>query len=40
MDDELFAKVFDSVQSSMKLSSRWTDLSDRAYTTQRDRVLG
>ena len=40
MDDELFAKIHDSVKSSMKLSSRWTDLSDRAYTTQRDRVLG
>jgi len=40
MDDELFAKIHDSVMSSMKLSSRWTDLSDRAYTTPRDRVRG
>jgi len=40
MDDELFAKIHDSVMASMKLSSRWTSLSDQAYTAQRDRVLG
>jgi len=40
MDDELFAKVHDSVMESMKLSSRWTGLSDSAYTAQRDRVRG
>ncbi len=40
MDDEFFAKVHASVMESMKLSSRWTALSDGAYTAQRDRVLG
>jgi len=40
MDDEFFAKVHDSVMSSMALSSRWAKLSDGAYTRQRDRVRG
>jgi len=40
MDDEFFAKVHDSVMSSMKLSARWTDLSDGIYTRQRARVAG
>ncbi len=40
MDDELFKKTYDSMQNSMKLSSRWSALSDGAYTRQRDRVKG
>lgn len=40
MDDELFAKVHKSATASMKLSSRWTDLSDGVYNRQRSRVLG
>ncbi len=40
MDDELFAKVRESVAESQRLSSRWAGLSDGYYTAQRDRVLG
>ena len=40
MDDELFAKIRESVSSSQRLSSRWSGLSDGRYTAQRDRVLG
>ena len=40
MDDELFAKTFESMSTSMVLSSRWAKLSDADYTRQRDRVRG
>ena len=40
MEDEFFAKVNESFSESMKISSRWTGLSDGAYTRQRDRVRG
>ncbi|MEM8789036.1 MAG: TRAP transporter substrate-binding protein [Pseudomonadota bacterium] len=40
MGDELFKKIFDSVQASMRASSGWLTQSEGAYRTQRDRVLG
>ncbi len=40
MDDALFKKVFDSMQSSMKKSSAWIEIADGAYARQRNRVLG
>ncbi|WP_264213205.1 TRAP transporter substrate-binding protein [Leisingera thetidis] len=40
MGDELFAKIRNSVESSMKASSGWITKSEGAYRTQRDRVLG
>ena len=40
MGDELFKRIFDSVQASMKSSSGWLTRSEGAYRTQRDRVLG
>jgi len=40
MGDELFKKIYDSAQSSMKASSLWQNLSSGVYTAQRDRVLG
>jgi len=40
MDDELFKKIHDSVMASMKLSARWLEISDGAYTAQRNRVRG
>lgn len=40
MSDELFAKIRESVNTSMRSSSAWLALSDGAYTAQRDRVLG
>ncbi len=40
MDDAFFKKVYESVQSSMKLSAKWDSLSSGAYTRQRTRVLG
>jgi len=40
MEDEFFARTHDSAMRSMRLSSRWAELSDGAYTRQRDRVLG
>lgn len=40
MDDELFAKVFNSVRDNMKKVSGWIEASDGAYTRQRNRVLG
>ena len=39
MSDELFAKIRESVNTSMRSSSAWLALSDGAYTAQRDRVL-
>jgi TRAP-type mannitol/chloroaromatic compound transport system substrate-binding protein len=40
MGDPLFKKVFDSMQTSMKQSAAWDQLSSGAYTKQRTRVLG
>ena len=40
MDDELYKKVHDSAMQSMRLSSRWIDMSDGQYLAQRDRILG
>lgn len=40
MGDELFKKIYDSAQTSMKSSSNWNNLSSGVYTAQRDRVLG
>ncbi len=40
MSDEMFARVNDSYQKSMKESSKWIQTSSGAYTAQRDRVLG
>lgn len=40
MDDELFAKIRNSVETSMKSSSSWLTKSEGAYRAQRDRVLG
>jgi len=40
MDDELFAKIRNSAEASMKSSSGWIQRSEGAYRTQRDRVLG
>lgn len=37
--DELFKKIHDSAQASMKASSAWLALSDSAYSAQRNRVL-
>ncbi|UWQ48376.1 TRAP transporter substrate-binding protein [Leisingera caerulea] len=40
MGDELFAKIRNSVETSMKASSGWITKSEGAYRVQRDRVLG
>ena len=40
MDDPLFKKVSDSMRDSMKKSASWIELSEGAYTRQRNRVLG
>ncbi|MCB1340478.1 MAG: TRAP transporter substrate-binding protein [Pseudooceanicola sp.] len=40
MGDELFAKIRESAETSMKSSAAWLALSDGAYTKQRSRVLG
>lgn len=40
MDDELFAKVRASVESSMAASSGWLTKSEGAYRAQRDRIMG
>lgn len=40
MEDELFAKVRNSVEASMKASSGWITKSEGSYRVQRDRVLG
>jgi TRAP-type mannitol/chloroaromatic compound transport system substrate-binding protein len=40
MGDELFARIRNSAEASMKASSNWITRSEGAYRTQRDRVLG
>ncbi|MBT9382402.1 ABC transporter substrate-binding protein [Pseudooceanicola sp. CBS1P-1] len=40
MDDELFAKIRESAETSMKASSGWNSVSDGTYVTQRNRVMG
>jgi TRAP-type mannitol/chloroaromatic compound transport system substrate-binding protein len=40
MGDELFAKIRNSVESSMAASSGWLVKSEGVYRSQRDRVLG
>ncbi len=40
MDDELFAKIRNSAEASMKASSGWLTKSEGAYRVQRDRILG
>jgi len=40
MGDELYKKIYDSMQSSMKASSGWIKRSEGTYRAQRDRVLG
>ena len=37
--DEMFAKVHESAQASMRSSSEWLQLAESAYTRQRNRVL-
>jgi len=39
-DDELFAKINKSVETSMAASSNWNNVSSGVYTRQRDRVRG
>ena len=39
MGDELFKKVYDSYMASMKDTSQWIQLSEGAYSAQRNRVL-
>ena len=38
-DDELFKKIHDSAQASMRASSAWLSVSDSTYANQRNRVL-
>ena len=38
--DELFARVYDSYQESMRASSSWIQQSEGVYRAQRDRVFG
>jgi TRAP-type mannitol/chloroaromatic compound transport system substrate-binding protein len=38
--DDLFKKIHDSAQASMRSSSGWLSVSDSAYAQQRNRVLG
>lgn len=40
MGDPLFKKTFESMRDSLTKSAAWIDLSDGAYTRQRNRVLG
>jgi TRAP-type mannitol/chloroaromatic compound transport system substrate-binding protein len=40
MGDEIYKKIYDSYQASMKASSGWIQKSEGAYRAQRDRVLG
>ena len=40
MGDELYARIRESFNASLKKSSKWTSVSDDAYRQQRDRVLG
>lgn len=39
-DGDLYDKIFDSVQNSMRASSGWLVRSEGAYRAQRDRILG
>lgn len=40
MGDELYKKIYDDYQVSLKASSGWIQKAEGAYRTQRDRVLG
>lgn len=40
MGDELYARIRESFNASLRKSSKWTSVSDDAYRQQRDRVLG
>ncbi len=40
MGDDLYKRIFDSYQTSMRSSARWIETSEGAYTAQRDRILG
>jgi TRAP-type mannitol/chloroaromatic compound transport system substrate-binding protein len=40
MSDELFARVHESYQASLRASSSWIQQSEGVYRTQRDRVFG
>ncbi len=40
MDDELYAKVRNSFETSLASSSSWIQQSDAAYVAQRNRVMG
>lgn len=40
MGDELYKKIYDDYQASMKASSAWIKKSEGAYRAQRDRILG
>jgi TRAP-type mannitol/chloroaromatic compound transport system substrate-binding protein len=40
MGDEIYKKIFDDYQASMKASSAWIQKSESAYRAQRDRVNG
>ena len=40
MGDEIFAKIRNSVDSSMAATAGWVSVSDGAYTRQRARVTG
>ncbi|WP_299815017.1 TRAP transporter substrate-binding protein [uncultured Jannaschia sp.] len=39
MGDDLYKKIFDSYQASMRKSAQWIETSEGAYTRQRDRIL-
>ena len=40
MGDDLYKKIHDDYQASLKASSGWIDRAEGAYRAQRDRVLG
>ena len=40
MSDELYARIRESFNESLRASSAWSTLSDDAYRQQRDRVMG
>ncbi len=40
MSDDLYKKIFDDYQPSLKASSAWIEKSEGVYRRQRDRVLG
>lgn len=40
MGDDIYQRIFDSYQASMRASAQWIDESEGAYTRQRDRILG